>query len=74
MNPRARRRLAVYRAWLMVSVVLAVCLLLLVPPALYTYGPHDPAVVLPAVGLLIGWWLTFTAAWVAYTRIPSRVP
>ncbi|MGH2868232.1 MAG: hypothetical protein ACRDNK_11790 [Solirubrobacteraceae bacterium] len=73
MNARARRRLAVYRGWLMVSVVLAVFLILLVPPELVTYGPHDPAVVLPAIGALLGWWGTFTAAWVAHTKLPRDV-
>lgn len=66
----ARRRLAVYRAWLVVNVVLATFLLLLVPPALFTRGMHDPAVVLPAVGALLAWWGSFVAAWTAGTRLP----
>lgn len=66
----AVRRLAVYRAWLVVNVAVATFLLLLVPPALFTYGMHDPAVVLPAVGALLAWWLTFVAAWTTGTRLP----
>lgn len=66
-----RRRLAVYRAWLVVSVALAVCVLLLWPATLFTYGGrHQPALVLPAVGALLGWWATFVAAWAAWTRLP----
>jgi hypothetical protein len=67
-----RRRLAVYRGWLLLNTVLAVCLVLLVPPALFARGFHDPMVVLPGVGLLIGWWSTFVATWCAWQRVPHR--
>lgn len=71
MTASPKQRLARYRAWLVVNVVLAVFLVLIVPPRWFAYGPHDPATVLTAVGALIAWWLTFIAAWTANTRIPG---
>lgn len=68
---RPSKPLTRYRRWLVLNVALATFLLLLVPPRLFAAGWHDPAAVLPAVGALIAWWLTFIAAWTAYTHIPG---
>ncbi|WP_326565116.1 hypothetical protein VSH64_25060 [Amycolatopsis rhabdoformis] len=66
----SKQCLAVYRRWLVLNVALAVFLVLIVPPRWFAYGPHDAATVLPAVGALVGWWITFVFAWVSHDRIP----
>lgn len=72
MSRTPKQRLARYRRWLTVNVALFVYLVLVVPPQWFTYGPHDAATVLPAVGALIAWWVTFIPTWTAYTRLPKE--
>jgi hypothetical protein len=52
----------------MALVALSVYLLVVVPVGYYSYGLHDAAFVLPNVGALLVWWLTFTRTWVAWDR------
>lgn len=67
----AARRLAVYRAWLMPFVFFTVVLILVVPVAILDRGMHDPSVVLPSVGVLLGWWVSLIGTWMNYERLPS---
>lgn len=64
------KALSRYRFWLVLNVALAVFLVLVVPPQLFAAGWHNPAVVLPAVGALLAWWVSFVFAWLAHARIP----
>ncbi|ANN16276.1 hypothetical protein SD37_11870 [Amycolatopsis orientalis] len=63
------RQLAVYRIWLMVCTALTVSLIAFAVPT-FTADPHDPAVVLPSVGLLLAWWGSFIRAWVSSGSAP----
>jgi hypothetical protein len=53
-NHRPGRRLATYRAWLAACIALSVTMLCCIPFA--ATAPRDPAVILPGVGVLLGWW------------------
>lgn len=65
------QRLAIYRAWLMVCTALTVSLIAFAVPT-FTADPHDPTVVLPSVGILLGWWGSFIGTWMNYERLPRE--
>lgn len=65
------RQLAIYRVWLMACTALTVSLIAFAVPT-FTADPHNPMVVLPSVGLLLGWWGSFVGTWVHYGRLPRQ--
>lgn len=56
----ARQLLGRYRWWAMATVALTVYVLLVLPVEYYGHSMHDPAFVLPNIGLLIVWWAVIT--------------
>jgi len=52
----ADQLLAEYRWWAMALVAIAVYVVLVMPIGYYDYGLHNPAYVLPNIGVLVALW------------------
>ncbi|MFI6304253.1 hypothetical protein ACIBCH_20475 [Amycolatopsis thailandensis] len=73
------RRLAVYRAWLAAFIACTTVLITVGPVAVINRGElglagalHDPSLVVPAVVLLLAWWVSLVGAWTNYDRLPRE--